>query len=427
MRKNPERTAWIVLILSFFTFCLLTVSIPLGIRAYLLNATTSFTSSLTSIRGTVLAKPYQQDQSLPLTRGNNLAVDELTVISTDDTSQAGITLFDGSEVTLYNTTTLIIHKAREPRFDLSPNPAQIELEVVKGRIRVSASSYPANRYFTIKTPQARATFLPGSYAVEVADQQTRITTRSGEAQIIAQGKTVTVSESELSTIMAGSAPTPAIAAEQNLLVNSAFQQGLSDSWNPQIYVPSETITDAVQSLTYTDENWLAKFDVPNAVTSTLQVLEVDGQSVLRFNTKGRNNVHTEASVEQTINKDVQDFRSLRINAQIRLDYQSLPGGGQLGTEFPVMIQLNYRDIEGNDRTWYRGFYYDPPPGNYILHNDPGNANESIPQLLWYPYESENLLEGLGKIKPAYIKSMRIYASGWIYDAMITDVKLLAED
>lgn len=427
MRKNPERTAWIVLIISFFIFCLLTVSIPLGIRAYLLNATTSFTTTLTSIRGTVLAKPYRQDQSLPLTRGNTMSADELTVVSTDDTSQAGMTLFEGSEITLYNNTTLIIHKTREPRFDLSPNPAQVELEVVKGRIRISASSYPTNRLFSVRTPQARSIFLPGSYAVEVTDQQTRLTARSGEAHVTAQGATVVVSESELSTIVTGSAPTPAIAAEQNLLVNGDFKAGLSNSWNSQIYVPSETITDAVQSLTYTGDNMLTKFDIPNAVTSTLQVIELDGEWVLRFNTKGRNNVHTEASVEQTINKDVQDFRSLRINAQIRLDYQSLPGGGQLGTEFPVMIQLNYRDIEGNDRAWYRGFYYDPPPGNYSLHNDPSNASESITQFLWYPYESENLLENLGKFEPAYIKSIRIYASGWIYDAMITDVKLLAED
>jgi hypothetical protein len=107
--------------------------------------------------------------------------------------------------------------------------------------------------------------------------------------------------------------------------------------------------------------------------------------------------------------------------------QMIPGGGQIGTEFPLMIQLAYRDAEGNDRNWYHGFYYVPPPGNYILYNEADNSSESINQFLWYPYESKNLLTTLGPAKPVYIKYIRVYASGWIYDTMVTDIQLLAQD
>jgi hypothetical protein len=56
MHNNPERLAWTVLLLAFTTFCVLAVAIPLGVRWYLLNATTAETTAVTSVRGTVLAQ-----------------------------------------------------------------------------------------------------------------------------------------------------------------------------------------------------------------------------------------------------------------------------------------------------------------------------------------------------------------------------------
>lgn len=427
MRKNPERAAWIILILSFFTFCLFTVSIPLVIRAYLYNATDSYTSMLTSIRGTVLAKPYREEQPVPLTRGNSTALDELTIVFTDDTSQATLALFEGSDVTLYNNTTIIIQKTQEPRFSVSPHSPEIRLELLKGRIRVNVPESDANRFFQVKSPHGQATLMPGSYAIETDNTITRLTTRAGVAYVFAQETRVTVAEGELSTITSGNPPSAATTAERNLLANGNFAMGLSNAWQLNIYVPTDPLTDTTTTLVTKDGNWLTKTDTLNGVTSTLQLVEEGGQSVLHFESEGANNVHSEASIEQLINKDVQDSRSLKINAQIRLEYQSLPGGGQLGTEFPIMIELNYRDTEGDDRTWHRGFYYEPAPSNYILYNEPNNGSEGITRLLWYPYESENILLSLEDQKPAYIKSIRIYASGWIYKAMVTDIKLLAED
>jgi len=51
----------------------------------------------------------------------------------------------------------------------------------------------------------------------------------------------------------------------------------------------------------------------------------------------------------------------------------------------------------------------------------------IPQNVWYPYESGNLMELLGDARPAYLTSIRIYASGWDYQSMVSNVELLAEE
>ena len=427
MRKNPERTAWIILLLSFIIFCVLAVSIPLTIRWYVINAHTPLTSTLTSVRGTVLVKRHGEDQSLPVTRGITQDLDELGIIFTDDTSQAILTLFDGSVVTLYNNTTLVIQRTRQPRFAFSSEPKNISLEITKGRIRADVAYTEVERAFTVKSLHAEAALDPGSYAIEVANEQTQLTSRAGEAVVSAQGQTVTAPTNRRVSVLADQPPSETTAAEQNLLVNGNFNQGLSDTWQATAFVPANTITETRQVVTLQGDDFLVKIDARKTITTSLHIITRNNRSLLDFKSTGIDNIHTEASVQQDVNKDVQDFRSLRIAADIRLDKQSLPGGGQIGTEFPLMIQLAYRDAEGNDRNWYHGFYYEPPPGNYIIYNETDNSSESISQFLWYPYESENLLTALKSAKPVYIKHIRVYASGWIYDTMITDVKLLAQD
>ncbi len=425
MRKNPERVTWFVLVTSFIIFCAIVVSVPLGVRAYLYNTTEIMPTTATSIRGTVLAKPLRDDQPLPLTRGTSLDLDKLTIITTDDTSQATLSFFEGSDVTLYNNTLLILHAAYRPRFSISPNSALVSLEIVRGRIRINVA--PPNgspRRFAVQTPYAAVDLQAGSFAVEANNRQTFITAREGTAYVTANRQTIAVAEGEMTLVETGKPPAPPISAEQNLLVNGNFNRGFTTMWEPAIYVPSDHLTGTI---TITGADLWSKADVINHITSTIEAVPVGRRTVIKLSSEGTDNIHTEAGIRQAVNKDVQDFRSLRVNAFIRLNYQSLLGGGQLGTEFPIMLEIGYRDVEGNDRIWYHGFYYDPPPSSYILYDTPDNSSESISHFLWYPYESENLLARSGPDKPTFIKYIRIYASGWIYDAMITDVKLLAED
>jgi hypothetical protein len=92
-----------------------------------------------------------------------------------------------------------------------------------------------------------------------------------------------------------------------------------------------------------------------------------------------------------------------------------------------MLHIAYKDAEGNDRDWFHGFYYEPPPDNFVLYNQPDNSSERIARYIWYPYESVNLLTTLGPAKPVFIKSIRIYSSGWLYEAMVANISLLAQE
>jgi hypothetical protein len=214
-------------------------------------------------------------------------------------------------------------------------------------------------------------------------------------------------QGERALIGAGAAPSPPLPAAQNLLEDSDFSFGsLNDAW-----------------VEY--ENNFSE----DKVTTSARVVIFQDRSVLELRSEGEDNIHTEVGVIQEVNKDVHDFQSLRIFAEVRLVRQSLPGGGFQGSEFPIMLRLDYKDADNNDRQWYHGFYYAPPPDpdQYILFTEPANSSERIARFIWYPYESENLLTSLGPAKPVFIKSIRIYASGWIYEAMVANVSLLAQE
>jgi hypothetical protein len=404
MRNNIERTAWITLLTALGIFCLLSILIPAGIRWYIINATIAFTSEVTSVRGTVIIGDPNTGALSSLTDGATTTVDENFMVSTDSTSQAILTFSDDSSLTMYSDTGISLRQTRAPRFGISSNPTKILIEVQKGRVRATSSLGREDLSFDVYTPQAQINLNEGSYSIEVNETETQVTTRLGQADVIASGRLVMLNQGERAVIGPDNPPSEPLPAAQNLLKDSEFNPAsFNNSWKSY------------------------EINFSSGVTTTVEVLTFQNRNVLGLHSEGEDNVHTEVGVTQEVNKDVRDFQTLRLLAEVRLVRQSLPGGGQQGSEFPIMLRLDYKDADNNDRQWYHGFYYAPQPENYILYNEPQNSSERIARFIWYPYESENLLTTLGPAKPVFIKSIRIYASGWIYEAMVANMSLLAQE
>lgn len=404
MRNNPERLAWIILSTAFTIFCLLVISIPLGVRWYIINATRPFSAEITSVRGTVLIGNPTAELSASLTDGNTTTIEESAEIATDETSQAILTFFDDSSLTMYGNTAITLQKTQLPRFSLSSKPARLVLQVNRGRVRATSARPRTALNFDIQTPHALIELDQGSFSIEVSEEGTQITSRLGQAQIIGREQAITLPSGKRALAGQGQSLKGPLPAAQNLISNGDFSpSSFANSW--QVYT----------------------INLTQEVTPTVELVNFENRSVLQLSSRGKDNIHTETGVIQEVNKDVRDFRSLRIFADVRLVRQSLPGGGQLGSEFPIMLHVAYKDANNNDHDWFHGFYYSPPPDNYILYNQPDNSSERIARFIWYPYESVNLLAALGPAKPVFIKSIRIYASGWIYDAMVDDISLLAQE
>jgi hypothetical protein len=398
MRENPERLAWTILLTAFAIFCFLATGIPLGIYHYVSTASVAHTTAITSVRGTVIVEQLTSKRgAIPITDGNTVEVDEDSYVETSETSQAILAFFEDSTVTMYNNTRVRLEKARSPRFEFSSLPPTIILSVQKGRIRVSPSVH-SPLHFEVRSPQTTAWLQEGSYAIEVGEDMTQITARSGQVRVNAADETITIKQGERILVEEGKKPSGPLSAAQNLVVNGAFTEPLSDTWELYTFAPESNVAPQGAITTYGDRN------------------------VVEFKSSGRDNIHNEAGIKQIIGKDVRDFRSLYVHLNVRLVNQSLPGGGTLGTEYPVMVHVNYKDRYGNDQDWYHGFYYEPTLDNWLLTN-----GERIARSVWYPYESRNLLVSLEENKPVSINYIRIYASGWIYNSMVTDVALLAQE
>ena len=403
MHYNPERLAWTVLFLAFTMFCVLAVAIPIGVRWYFFNAMNAEMTAVTSVRGTVLAEMRKANLPVPITDGSTIEVEEATRVTTDSTSQAILTFFNDSTLTLYGETSVRLEQARTPRFGMGRRPDTIAVELERGRVRVASNSQ-SDLSFEVHSPEVGIDLGEGSYSIEVNDEGTQVTARLGQAQLVAADEVVRLSSGERAMVHPGEAPSPPLPAEQNLLINYDFSAPLAVVWEVYEVEPPSGV-----------------------VTASVEIIDVGNRQVLEFSSQGQDNLHSEVGIIQEVNKSVQDFESLRVQMDVSLEQQSLPGGGTLGSEFPIMIHLAYKDANGNDRDWYHGFYFTPPPENWLTSATPDNSSERIARILWYSYESVNLLDSLGTTKPVYIKYIRIYASGWIYQARIADVALLAQD
>ena len=114
-----------------------------------------------------------------------------------------------------------------------------------------------------------------------------------------------------------------------------------------------------------------------------------------------------------------------------IEYHNLPVCGSLGSECPVIVQIDYVDGEGGDREWQEGFYsVVNPPGienpDVCWHCSETFRRTHIPGNTWYAYLSGNLILLLSRngLPPQTIKEIAIYASGHEFDALVTDVELL---
>ena len=168
--------------------------------------------------------------------------------------------------------------------------------------------------------------------------------------------------------------------------------------------------------------WQAKPVAEGVKPGTVQVYEREGRWVAHFQRDGEDNVNTEVGIIQVVEKDVNVYDDLSIQLDVKLLHQSLSGAGYLSSEYPLRVEITYTDIYGKLLTWGHGFYYrDPENPNWQIIN-----GEKIPPYIWYTYQSPNLMELLEETRPARINSVRIYASGWNYQSMVSEVYLVAK-
>jgi hypothetical protein len=404
MRSNPERLAWTVLGVAFVAFCLLAIGIPVTFRSYLLSSTEVQDAQLQVIEGTVLvdrangADPIGVKDSAMISPGDE--------VITDGTSWATLDLFDRSHVTLYRDSEVKLEQAEVPRFDLSDRANAITLDVTGGIVRVGVA-LPLERLtdFRVVTPHTGLALEEGSYRIEVANEGTQVTVIRGQARVGQDSSHVDLEQGTRTWVDLSGEATDPLPASQNLVQNGSFLQPLGTHWLTSTVIYTST-----------------------AKSPRVEVVEDGGRTAVRLvRREPDDGVHSEVAVQQELDQDVRDFARLAVSLDVLIDFQSLSGGGLLSSEFPIIVRLDYKDVWGDDKFWTHGFYYQNRDG-YPITPDPWGqpSGEMIPRGVWYPYESGNLLDLLGDNRPAQITGLTVYASGWNYDSLISEIQLIVE-
>jgi len=398
MTANRERLAWTVLWAAFLTFCLLVVGVPLGVRAYRQNAERVQVATVESLTGTIVVEPAVGAAAVPLSKGNALEIAEGTVVRADESSEAVITFFDFSNAHLARGTAVRVDRMRSPRYRSGVGPNTIHLTLLGGRAHIGtalALEFPLE--FAVSTVHAEAALsADGSYVLEVTNERTEVTANRGEAAVSAQGQVVRLASRQRTSVTVGGTPQAPTASARDLLANGNFDAPLEEGWS----VYNDQGTDGGQ------------------VDGTAEVVIDEGRRAVRFLRTGGAGNHCETVLEQRIDREVSDLSSLVLRANVKIVNQNLSGGGYLSSEFPLMMRVTYRDAYDSQAEWVRGFYYQNDAGN------PTTYGQEIARDQWFPFESENLLEILPR--PYKIVAIRIYASGWDYESLVSDVSLIAE-
>jgi hypothetical protein len=409
MRNNPARLGWAILLTSFITFCLLAVSIPLGLRWYMLHSQVKQTGLVRVVSGTVLLLPSADSDPMALVDAR--PVEPGTLIKTDQRSQAAL-IFQaangngqaGSEIAtvqIYPAANVLLSHASRPRFAVSSDPARFGIELSSGRVRIYvAEAQPNGQVFSVTTPHGAASLAPGSYAVQVSNEQTQVVTRQGQAIVEANDRRVVVPEGTSIAVLDGQAPGDPNPAADNLIVNGSFQEPLGPP------------------------TWLvSKYPADDPSAGQAELTTVSGRTAARLSRINQPPTHSEVAITQVLDRSVHDYEHLNLQMDVFLRWQSLPGAGEQSSEFPLMFRLDYEDIYGNHQFWTHGFYYQDPPAQWVV-----TGGQKIPQNIWVPFESGNLLERLkaeGLPPPATLNYLRIYASGHNYDSLVTEIGLVA--
>jgi hypothetical protein len=412
MRSNPERLAWVTLLGSFFVCVTLSVMTPLSVRWFVHNARMPQKVGLQIQRGPLSVVRGGRGRPVSVAEDSNDVLEGSRIRAPNATS--GRLVIEAARsgdatplatIQLYDETEIVLSSARSPRFSTSLLPHKIALEMEAGRVRVNVLG-DSNRstIVEVRTAHGVVTLQEGSFEVKI-NSRTEATVRYGQAEMVGRaGDSLLLGPSERALLSADDVGGP-LPAARNLIVNGDFAEPLDSGWT--IYREQ---ADPKQP--------------PGNVRIVTALVGNEERPVVEFYRNAVN--HAQVGIQQEINYDIRDFTSLELHMAVRIVSENilgLGGCGSMGSECPIIVRLDYKDIHGTDREWLRGFYSGEPADGWPIHG----WHEHLQPRTWQPYNSGNLMEELSGTAPALIKSVSIYASGHSFDAMVVEVELLAQE
>jgi hypothetical protein len=251
---------------------------------------------------------------------------------------------------------------------------------------------------------AMAHLAPHSDATLWVDSNgaTRVLVYDGEVKLDAAGQSATVPRDKRIVVADGRLGA-VVDRPEALLANGDFAQR-DDGWVRHDVVLGADVAG--------QRFWVPGPEDADRALSALRVL--------RDRSRGE---HGETGLIRALDIDVSGYRHLWLNAWVRVDYASLSGGGYLGSEYPMMLQMSYEGpFEGSEAgPWFIGFYVANPENR---PTPPGRA-ELWPAGEWKQYTVDLMNTDADKV-PYRLREFSVMAQGHNYDARVAGIELVGE-
>jgi hypothetical protein len=414
------RRAWMTLFAGLLLFATLVGAIAVAASFYFRHATQPEMAQLSIISGSGALIRSPGDLEFRLITGTT-EVSENDEISTTLGTVVWVTLFDGSTVEVAEDTVLTLARMRTSRFLASTK--HIVLEPQHGTIYVAMA--PRGNYgyseLTIRTDVASVTMAdgngthgPGSFLVEVQSTNPAVSEE-------------TASHSTRAAVLRGTAILEAGSVRQQLSENEQVQVDGSGRIGEVTTAIRELVTDG--SFRFGLTSWVEFHDAgqrgsaPSTSGSVEFVNEwIRGQSVVavEFLRGPGDPVPARTGIRQRIGQTLRVFSSVRLQLDLKISAQEPVGGGLELDEFPLVVELNYIDIMGEERQWQRRFYAIADPDHHV----PLESGVRVDLNAW-----EHVIFELHNLSPLprQITSIVLYASGQSYQTMVTNISLTSSE
>lgn len=414
------RRAWLVLgAASLLCVALITGALTAANWIYR-HSTEPEAATLKVVSGTgaLVRSPDDSDWRLV---SSDVTVREGDRVSTALGTVITLELFDGSTVEVTEDTIVRIARMRSSRF--LKRTMLIVLEPERGTIYVGMA--PRGEYafseITTRVGGLRVTMSDepgradaGSYLVEVlesppdterTEQSVRAAVLYGSATIRQRAASVRLDANQQTLIGANGAFGEVTTVVRELVANGDFSHGLS-GW----------IEFEQESQRYAGDSTGAIVELAQDTTTT------GNEVVVELARTGNGDDVAQVGIRQRIGKTLRVFTSLLLSFEARIIAQQPTDGGAALEEFPLVVQIDYIDVDNQEQRWSHGYY--AIDESQDERHIPLNRATKIDLDSWQRIVFD--LRGLSPL-PQQITSIVVYASGQSYQTRVANVSLTTSE
>ncbi|HUP28337.1 MAG TPA: hypothetical protein VM409_07870, partial [Chloroflexia bacterium] len=226
--QQRARLVWIVLALSGIGFLFVCALAGTAVSSFINNSTTPRTATIEPRQGTQLAV-RRHNSYIPELITHTMELREGDVASTGSDTSAFVTMFDGSTVQTFFSTTLRVDTLRTGQYTHNQKEISVELQSGTAIVGTADPGGYASSTYRVLTDLAEVDLANGTKVrvrVESEGNARKVTAivDDGEATFISNGRSVKVGPGTMAWVTGDLAPVGPVAAEEELIRNGHFSE-----------------------------------------------------------------------------------------------------------------------------------------------------------------------------------------------------------